>query len=199
MFIKRFKLPLACLVVGLVGVAGIGLTHFADAGQSEKKQATPDKPLANLGQPLKEPKTEKPPGDMTSKLKGTWVNVDGGSDFKKIIIKNKDDNDKTNGGWTVTWTQIVSTGKEEEGDELGLHLLLETYVGGDREKLAKSQKEHRLGSAFATWESMERGKKLSDQHMVFRIEGELLVVDSYRIPTGHFFPSHWRCEYKKQK
>lgn len=52
---------------------------------------------------------------------------------------------------------------------------------------------------FATWEKVTDGKKEAEYHMTFRMKGELLVVETFAIYTGNFFPQHWQCEYKKEK
>ena len=85
MFLNRLKLPLACLVICLVSAVGIGLTHFAAAGQADKKQPLPE-------QPVKKPKIDEVKDDLTLKLKGKWINVDKDPHAaKRIIIENKDD------------------------------------------------------------------------------------------------------------
>jgi RNA polymerase sigma factor (sigma-70 family) len=192
MFFNRFKLPLACLVICVVSVVGMHLTHFAAAGQDDKKQATPE-------QPVNKPKIDDATADLTLKLKGKWINVDEGSvGDKRIIIEHKDDNDETNQGWTVLCTKMVTgpTGKQKEVEveKLKLHMLRESDVRG---KVIKDK--GRVEYGFAIWESKERGQKLCDYHMTLRMKDELLVVETYAIPTGQFVPQHWRCEYKKEK
>jgi RNA polymerase sigma-70 factor (ECF subfamily) len=193
MFFKRYTLPLACLVIGVLGVVGVTITHLAAAGPDDKKQATPEQPTKE--QPAKQPKIDDTADDLTLKLKGKWINViEKPRAAKRIIIENKDDDDKSNQGWTVITPVLAPTIEQDwDGERLKLHLLRETDVGGGVK--AKGRVEY----GFATWESKERGRKLGDYHMTFRMKGELLVVETFYIPTGEFFPQHWRCEYKKDK
>ena len=191
MFFQRFKLPLACLAICVVSAVGMNLTHFAAAGQDDTKRATPEQPVKE--QSTKKLKVDEATNDLTFQLKGKWINVDERSvGPKRIVVENKDDNDKTHQGWTVITPVLVPTvDRDWEGEKLKLHMLLEPG-GGNKDK-------RHFVNGFATWESKERDKKRADYHMTFRMEGELLVVDTYAIYTGDFFPQHWRCEYKKEK
>jgi len=148
---------------------------------------------------VKKPKVDDATDDLTLKLKGKWINVDERSRFKRVIFEHKDDSDRPTLGWTVRCFPIVSTGPGYEGEELKLHLLDELNFHGEREKAGKAEKGPRVVYGFATWEHEAGGKKLADFHMTFRMEGELLVVDTYAIYTGDFFPQHWQNEYKKEK
>src|SRR5262249_7492518 len=153
--------------------AGMTLTHFAAAGPDDKKQPAPE-------QPVKKPKVDDAAGDLTLKLKGKWINVSEKSGAaRRIIIENKDDNDKTNQGWTVITPVLTPVVEQDwEGERLKLHMLLETNVGGG------AKNERRVVYGFATWEKMDGGKKFAEYHMTFRMNGELLVVETYAIYTG---------------
>jgi RNA polymerase sigma factor (sigma-70 family) len=191
MFFNRFKVLLAFLVIFIVSGVGITVTHFAVAGQDDGKPTTAERPV-------KASKVDDEAEDLTVKLKGKWVNVDKESYFKRIVIENTDDADKAHQGWTMQWTMLASTGEDVDVEKLKLHLLDETEVSAKQKKPTKPAKKGRVMYGFATWESMERGKKLADYHMTLRMEGELLVVETFKIPTGAFFPQHWRCEYKRE-
>ncbi len=191
MFFNRFKLPLVCLAICVASVVGMSLTHFATAGQTDKKQATPE-------QPVKKPKIEEATDDLTSKLKGKWINVDEGSlGDMQIVIEHKDDNDKKNQGWTAIFTRMIPDPKDNQkkvevgSGQFQLLMLLEIDYSSDREK---SIKKDRVVYGLAT--SRDRQGFGRDNHMTFRMEGELLVVESFftQLP-----PRHWRCEYKKEK
>jgi hypothetical protein len=124
--------------------------------------------------------------------------VDERSDFKRVIVQTDGNSEKKNQNWSVRCFPIVSTVPGYEGEKLKLHMLIETEVGSDRAKLPKVQR-NRVMYGFASWENKDKDKKLADYHLSFRMEGELLVVDTYAIYAGDFSPLHWRCEYKKEK
>ena len=150
----------------------------------------------------KKPKIDEATDDLRLKLKGTWINVDEGSlGDTRITIENKDDNDKTNQGWTALCTKMITDPNDKQkklqvkADKLKLHMLLEIDSSGDPEK---SIKKDRVVYGFATWDNGRiQGFGFTGPHLIFRMEGELLVVETYAV--GHPPHYHLRCEYKKEK